>query len=199
MHTRSGSKHTKPTRRADAQPLDEDTRDGFTLVELLMVLSVLVVLTAMSLPAVLRWQQGLPMEQAISILQLQLQETRIAAIRSGETWVLKLPGRHTAGRRYPETNAAQESPDWQFVLPARIRCQTQQSESADFIIVCRPDGTVTECRLSLIDADGRVTIFQVDRLTGAASTVPAKRDDSSSRRKWQSAVTSDPANGALTC
>lgn len=126
-----------------------------------MVLSVLVVLTAMSLPAVLRWQQGLPMEQAISILQLQLQETRIAAIRSGETRVLKLPGRHTAGRRYPESNAAPESPDWQFVLPARIRCQTQQSESADFMIICRPDGTVTECRLSLIDADGRATIFRL--------------------------------------
>ena len=56
-----------------------------------MVLSVLVVLTAMRLPATLRWQRGLAMERAISIIQIQVQETRLAAIRSGEPWSLVLP------------------------------------------------------------------------------------------------------------
>ena len=157
------------TRRADAQPLAEAARGGFTFVELLMVLCVLVVLTSMALPTVLRWQRGMPMEQAISTLQLQLQETRLAAIRSGETWLMVLPQNRTLGRRHPADNANVTDLKLQFAFPTEIQCQDESKDANVSPIACHPDGTVSDRRLRLIDAGGRVTILQIDRLTGTAS------------------------------
>ena len=164
--------HKKLSRRADAQPLEEFARGGFTLVELLMVLCVLVVLTSLTLPGVLRWQRGMPMEQAISILQLQLQETRLAAIRAGETWLMVLPQNRTPGRRHPADDAIATDPKLQFSFPAEIQCRDESKNATSSPITCHPDGTVSDRCLRLIDADGRVTILQIDRLTGTANVIP---------------------------
>jgi Tfp pilus assembly protein FimT len=70
------------------------------LVELLLVLSLMVVLTSLTLPGVLRWQNGVGMERALSLLQVQLQETRLCAIKSGEPWKLVLPQNGRPGQRH---------------------------------------------------------------------------------------------------
>jgi prepilin-type N-terminal cleavage/methylation domain-containing protein len=145
------------------------SRNAFTLVELLMVLSVLVVLTAMSLPATLRWQRGLAMERAISIIQIQVQETRLAAIRSGEPWSLVLPQPGVPGRRYPNHLPAAHNATWDFQWPAGIQCHDLPSQQFPGPIFFQPDGTVSERFLRLADSNGQSTFLQIDRLTGSAS------------------------------
>ena len=61
-------------------------RGGFTLVELLLVLGILATLAAVSLPAIVRWQQRASLEQAASSVQLQMQTARASAVRSGIDW-----------------------------------------------------------------------------------------------------------------
>lgn len=187
------------TRKADAQPLAENARGGFTFVELLMVLCVLVVLTSMALPAVLRWQRGMPLEQAISILQMQLQETRLAAIRSGESWIIVLPQDQTPGRRGPASNSTGDDRRFQFVLPARIQCRDQSTGENAGPIFCHPDGTVSDRQLELQDSDGRLTILKIDRLTGTASVIP-RRTAASDTHAWQACHQAGlNLNGAPSC
>jgi prepilin-type N-terminal cleavage/methylation domain-containing protein len=169
MNISIGNGHTKLTRRADAQPLAENARGGFSLVELLMVLCVLVVLTSMSLPATLRWQRGMAMEQAISMLQIQIQETRLAAIRSGEPWSLVLPMPGTAGRRHPTHEPAAHAARSKFQWPAGVQCHDMQTQQLPEPVLFRPDGTVSGRLLRLADSNGHHTFLQIDRLTGSAS------------------------------
>ncbi|MFN9971604.1 MAG: Tfp pilus assembly protein FimT/FimU, partial [Phycisphaerae bacterium] len=64
---------------------------GFTLTELLLALVILTATTACALPAILTWQKRFPLEQSVSLLQWQIQETRFAAASSGQIWYLTLP------------------------------------------------------------------------------------------------------------
>ncbi len=153
-------------------------RAGFTLMELILVLGVLVVLTAITLPGILRWQRALPMEQAVSMLQLQLQETRAAAIRSGEAWCLILPHASEPGRRQPLASSQVRNHVHSFRIPAGTSCdiidavgsQNQRPEATKQIVV-QPDGTVRACRIRITTDTGIVTTLQIHRLTGTATVV----------------------------
>ena len=147
-------------------------------MELMLVLGVLTVLTAITLPGVLRWQRALPMEHAVSMLQLQLQETRAAAVRSGEAWSLILPHASEPGRRAPVAASQDKIQQHPFRLPAGMRCEI--IEPADTAtprqnsirqIVFQPDGTVRGCRLRITTNDGIVTILQIHRLNGMATMI----------------------------
>ena len=154
---------------------------GFTIVELLMVLGILVVLTSVTLPSVLRWQRGLSMEQGVSTLQIQLQETRLAAIRSGEAWNLVLPQNQRPGRRQAVRDTAAVDIRLLFHWPAGLICSevspttlpaasTTESDQPTRI-VCQPDGTVSDCLLKLTDSNEHQTLLRIDRLTGMASVI----------------------------
>jgi prepilin-type N-terminal cleavage/methylation domain-containing protein len=151
---------------------------GFTLVEMLLVLAILVSLTAVSLPSIMRWQRGLPLDQAVSLLQIQLQETRLAAVRSGETWVLELPTKAAAGYRRSANATSSDQPQLlnaAFQWPKGVRCEDNTAGSRRQQldpVICRPDGTVSERTLRLIDTHGAVVIIHLDRLTGTARVQP---------------------------
>ena len=172
---------SQPTPRADDRltPRSRTSRRAaFTLMELILVLGVLVVLTAITLPGILRWQRALPLEQAVSILQLQLQETRAAAVRSGEAWSLILPHPHEPWRREPVIASQDRIQHYRFRLPAGIRCEIiepagtpSSRQEPQKQIVFQPDGTVHGCRLRITTNDGIVTILQIHRMTGLATVV----------------------------
>ncbi len=150
-------------------------RRGFSLVELLLVLSLMVVLTSLTLPGVLRWQNGVGMERALSLLQVQLQETRLCAIRSGEPWKLVLPQNGRPGQRYQSAQSVIVDKRHQFNWPAGISCLSIESQTSEIEITCHPDGTVSACTLQFKDTHGQQTMLQIDRLTGAASIVNSCR------------------------
>jgi prepilin-type N-terminal cleavage/methylation domain-containing protein len=150
-------------------------RRGFSLVELLLVLSLMVVLTSLTLPGVLRWQNGVGIERALSLLQVQLQETRLCAIKSGESWTLVLPQNGRPGQRLQNAMSATLEKRHEFNWPAGISCLNTETQTSEIAIICHPDGTVTACTLQFIDAHGQQTMLQIDRLTGAASIVNSCR------------------------
>lgn len=158
-------------------------RCGFTLLELLLVLSLLVVLISLALPGIRRWQRSMPLEQAISLLQLQLQETRVAAIRSGEAWCLVLPSAGSPGRRHPLNERQEQTSQFQFQMPAGIRCEVLASPidqrsgrpSDTGRLVFHADGTVEQSCLQIVTEDGSVVTLNVNRLTGTATIVPYSR------------------------
>lgn len=148
---------------------------GFSLVELLLVLSLMVVLTSLTLPGVLRWQNGIGMERALSLLQVQLQETRLCAIKTGEPWKLVLPQNGRPGQRHQSAMPVVTDKRHQFNWPAGISCLSVESQTSEIAITCHPDGTVTACTLQFKDAHGQQTMLQIDRLTGATSIVSSCR------------------------
>jgi prepilin-type N-terminal cleavage/methylation domain-containing protein len=150
-------------------------RRGFSLVELLLVLSLMVVLTSLTLPGVLRWQNGVGMERAVSLLQVQLQETRLCAIKSGEPWTLVLPQNGRPGQRRQNAQSVTVDKRYEFNWPAGISCLNTETQTSEIAIICNPDGTVTACTLQFKDSHGQQTMLQIDRLTGAACIVNSCR------------------------
>ncbi len=157
----------------------QSERCGVTLVELLLVLSLLLVMMSIALPGVRRWQRLMPLEQAVSLLQLQLQETRVAAIRSGEAWCLVLPSAGSPGRRHPLNERQAETSRFQFRMPAGVRCDVLASPTGHLTgnpsdpgrIVFHADGTVEQTCVRIVTEDGGVTTLKVNRLTGTATIV----------------------------
>ena len=165
---------TYPSTSTSSQA-EHSLRRGFSLVELLLVLSLMVVLTSLTLPGVLRWQNGVGMERALSLLQVQLQETRLIAIKTGEPWKLVLPQNGRPGQRLQSAMSAMLDKRNEFNWPAGISCLNMETQTSEIAIICHPDGTVTACTLQFKDAHGQQTMLQIDRLTGAASIVNSCR------------------------
>lgn len=75
----------------------EPLRRAVTLIEVLLVLSILVALAALSYPSVDRMLDQLAMDEAVSPVRNHLAGTRIRALDAGLTWQFRIePG----GRRY---------------------------------------------------------------------------------------------------
>lgn len=174
------------------------TASGFTLIELLMVLSLLIMLTAVSLPGIVRWQRTLPLDQATSLLQQQFQETRLVAIQTGHPWRLVLPdsgrsgyrepvpaagsvvqtlasiGRSTAGQNAFRQNdpVLRDATDFQW--PVGIRCEVLSAGDTSSSFVFQPDGTATDRQLRLSNDYGHSQILQLVRLTGQATIASRK-------------------------
>ena len=115
------------------------------------------------------------MERALSLLQVQLQETRLSAIKTGEPWTLVLPQNGRPGQRHQNAMSVIADKRHEFHWPAGISCLNTETQTSEIAIICHPDGTVTACTLQFKDAHGQQTMLQIDRLTGAASIVNSCR------------------------
>lgn len=146
-------------------------RSGFSLMELLLVLALMTVLAAITVPSLQGWQQRLTLEQAASTLQQQITETRLRSIQSGERWLLVLS--------LPEKTSLQLCPDSPQIIPARFRFPADISWKAmsrhnavptsmeTIRLVFRPDGTCSDISLQLSDQRGHSLALSLDRLTGS--------------------------------
>jgi prepilin-type N-terminal cleavage/methylation domain-containing protein len=73
------------------------TRDGFTFAELLLVLALLLIVTGLVFPPVLRMMADQPLKEAAERARVQLATVRLKALDSSSAWQLRFePG----GRNY---------------------------------------------------------------------------------------------------
>ena len=75
-----------PSQAAKSQRLRSSNRAGFTLLELLLVLAVLVTVAAMSWPRLMRYMVENSLKQNVETVRRELAATRILAIESGLTY-----------------------------------------------------------------------------------------------------------------
>jgi type II secretory pathway pseudopilin PulG len=148
---------------------------GFSLLELLLVLGLLTVFLVIAVPSLRRWQQRLPIERSVALLQQQIAETRLASIQSGETWALWMYSSGTEGRRTPLNQPDLDK--FQFQFPEGICCRSDEDaesqDTQDLLLIFRPDGSSSTARLMLADSQGNQLLVVLDRLTGAASIQPS--------------------------
>lgn len=148
------------------------SQSAFTLIELVVVLCILTVLGAVTVPGVIRWKQRMPLDTAFSTLQVKLQETRLAAIRSGEQWCLTLPDRGQTGSVQSYRDRQQVGSRISFLWPEGISVVSISADTGiptDGIvepIVFNPDGTSFSRELQLVSRSGQMIRIRVDRLTG---------------------------------
>lgn len=149
----------------------DSARLGFSLMELLLVLALLTVLAAVTVPALRGWQQRLTLEQAATALQHQISETRLRSIQSGERWMLVLSlADRTSLQVCPDRPANQPE---LLQLPQDIRLKPEPEKglppaNAQVLrIIFRPDGTCSATALRLSDPRGNALSLSLDRLTGS--------------------------------
>ena len=75
-----------PARTATPQRLRGSARAGFTLLELLLVLAVLVTVASLSWPRMMRYIEENSLKQNVETVRRELAATRILAIKSGLTY-----------------------------------------------------------------------------------------------------------------
>lgn len=143
---------------------------GFTLMELLLVLGLLVTAMSMVVPALARYQRAIPLNQAVAMLRTELLRTRLRAIDEAETWMVELSpdGRSFSRYRNFEKNDSVgvtfRLPDGVILLSPTSRNRPDQSiKPLQFL----PDGTMTSATLLLQDSEGVRRTLILDRLTGA--------------------------------
>lgn len=165
----------KQSRQNSAPPA---AAQGFSLMELLLVLALLTVLAALTVPALHSWQQRLTLERAATALQHQITETRLRSIQSGERWVLVLS--------LPEKTSRQLRPDRPLYRPEILQLpktislkaepeKGQPTTDAQMIrLMFRPDGTCSATSLLLNDTRGNTLSLSIDRLTGSVRITAPK-------------------------
>jgi prepilin-type N-terminal cleavage/methylation domain-containing protein len=143
-------------------------RQGFTLIELMLVVGLLLVLAVVALPGIAGWQSRLPLDRGMSELQTVCQKARIGAIETGVTHVLELTASGTEGAVLAPANAAQTPDLFEFHLGPQITSLLVQdmNETQMTRLYFYPSGNSSSAQLLLTDTDGNRAKMFLDRLTG---------------------------------
>lgn len=153
------------------------TRRGFTLLELIITLSLMAVLLAIAVPSLRRWQNQLPLEQAASVVQQLAAKVRLDALRNGRPTRITLDPSGTLLVPSVSNAATRELPS--LKLPKGILLQPyippRQTKPA-FLkpdgrleLTFKPDGSATPASLTIRDHSGRSLCLVISRLNGNVS------------------------------
>lgn len=135
---------------------------GFTLMELLLVMSLLVVLSGTAMVGIARFTAALPLDQSVERLRLEFTRTRLRAIDEGVPWQLALTGPQQFERRQEQGPAdISENREIESV-------ELPESVTATAAVPLRffPDGSVFGSAIMLTDEQGVACLLVPDRLTG---------------------------------
>ena len=141
-------------------------RDGFTLVELMLTLAVLVTISAVAMVPISRWQKSMPLDQSVAILQQELVATRLMAIDQAARCSVTFDANSnsyirlcTFARDDADVESLQLMPGVRFVVTNASQARSQQ-------IWFQSDGTVSDSVVVLEDANGLRAAIKIERLTG---------------------------------
>ena len=177
------------------------SRRGFTLLELILVIGILVAISAIALPTVTRSFSSQSLLKAADRVRVSMGQARVRAIQTGQIHAVGyVPGRswidiasleqlptiaNRAGRRLQEQRRGITSNYDDDLLPGRVIFVAGQTvvdaRAADAgptdtsqlrTILFYPDGTSQDARLTLQNEDGRLVDVALRGLTGIASVQP---------------------------
>ena len=177
------------------------SRRGFTLLELILVIGILVAISAIALPTVTRSFSSQSLLKAADRVRVSMGQARVRAIQTGQIHAVGyVPGRswidiasleqlptiaNRAGRRLQEQRRGITSNYDDDLLPGRVIFVAGQTvvdaRAADAgptdtsqlrTILFYPDGTSQAARLTLQNEDGRLIDVALRGLTGIASVQP---------------------------
>jgi type II secretion system protein H len=152
-------------------------RSGFSILELLVVLALMAILAAITVPSLRRWQATLPLEQSASAIQQLVARVQLDALRSGRSAGLTL---ESSGALFtPAVSVTTGREVLPLRLPDGIRClpatpegsrSTSRTRSDGGLeLIFHPDGTATPACLVLEDPAGRNLGLVIHRLNGSVS------------------------------
>ena len=177
------------------------SKRGFTLLELILVIGILVAISAIALPTVTRSFSSQSLLKAADRVRVSMGQARVRAIRTGQIHAVGyVPGRSwidiasleqlptiatRAGRRLQEQQRGITSNYDDDLLPGRVIFVAGQTvvdaRAADVgptdtsqlrTVLFYPDGTSQDARLTLQNEDGRLIDVALRGLTGIASVQP---------------------------
>ena len=177
------------------------SKRGFTLLELILVIGILVAISAIALPTVTRSFSSQSLLKAADRVRVSMGQARVRAIQTGQIHAVGyVPGRswidiasleqlptiaNRAGRRLQEQRRGITSNYDDDLLPGRVIFVAGQTvvdaRAADAgptdtsqlrTILFYPDGTSQDARLTLQNEDGRLIDVALRGLTGIASVQP---------------------------
>lgn len=152
---------------AHRKPTPTFRRLGFTMVEVLVVLALLVTASAVILPSVSNWQSRMPLDQAVGILQVELAATRLHAIDDAETWCVDVSADRRSLVRF-RMNGDRSIDAEHITLPEGVTIESKAETSSEQpLIRFLSDGTTIGATLVIVDENGAQQSLAVDRLTGA--------------------------------
>jgi len=158
-------------------------RSGFSILELLLVLTLMAILAAISVPSLRRWQATLPLEQSASAIQQLVATVQLDALRSGRPARLTL---EPSGALFnPVVSVTTGREVLPLRLPSGIRCRPADPDDnqptatirpdGGLELVFHPDGTATPASLVLEDPAGRKVGLVIHRLNGRVSVAADPR------------------------
>lgn len=145
------------------------TTAGFTLLEVLVVMAILAVVAAISVPALQRGSKKAPDAIARDV-QMLLWQARLRAIVRGqdETVLIDVPNRTL---RYPTDDESIEIPDdMSFSMLVGRELLAQEKQAA---IIFFPDGASTGAEIHIGEASGDGVTVVVPWLTGIPAVFAA--------------------------
>ncbi len=146
-------------------------RTGFTLVEVLLVLGLLVILSGVILPAVGRWQSGLPLQRAETEIRDALIHARTQAITTGRACGIQVHAGHEQYRSIQTTASGPRTTEHRLSEGVRFGAA---GNGAGWMapILFTPDGVAADAVIPLADAEGRRSRLRLRRLTGSVTIEP---------------------------
>ena len=141
-------------------------RAGFTLVELLLTLAVLVTISTVAMVPIAKWQKSMPLDQSIAILQQELSTTRLMAIDEAARYSITFDAESNSFDRKC-TSAGNDVGVQSFQLMPGVRfVVSSDSPAKSQHILFQSDGTVTDGVVVLQDSNGVQAAIRMERLTG---------------------------------
>jgi prepilin-type N-terminal cleavage/methylation domain-containing protein len=163
---------------------------GYTLLELLLVLGILLVLAGLAFPGVMRIYGRHQFQTVVEDVRAHLAASRLRAIDTGVVYQFSY---EPNGQRFSVTpfEAAEGNslPTLEGTLPESFRFETTDNDqtsstpqsitgasttdastmSNEVIILFVPDGSATEAALDVVDEENRFVRLSVRGLTGAVT------------------------------
>jgi prepilin-type N-terminal cleavage/methylation domain-containing protein len=149
------------------------SRTGYTLVELLLVVAILVVLVALSVPMIGPMFAGSRVDAASDLVRARLAEMRVRAMEEGRPYVLKAS---KSKFRYEPADNRTDGPVYEGELPGNVtfrRGDGNRHESEDYEEIARinADGAPpSDVVISFEDPDGgRAVDLRLRSVTGSVT------------------------------